>query len=139
MLCWHSLAGVAPGGAAQSRGERVNAGGRRKPSRVVRNRAEGFLVQDAFPALRRAASAQRNPGAEALGIKNARLPNVLFPFADQLPQRRSWLIEEALHPGAFASRIVILFRRRTRGNRAGGNRAGAAIFDGEIAALIASF
>jgi len=34
MLCWHSLAGVAPGGVAQSRGDGVGSGSsRRRPSR----------------------------------------------------------------------------------------------------------
>ena len=49
MVCSHSPAGVAPGEAAQSRGDGVGSGSsRRKPSRVIGNRAEGFPVRDAF-------------------------------------------------------------------------------------------
>jgi hypothetical protein len=50
MLCWHSLAGVAPGGVAQSRGDGVGSGSsRRKPSLTTRTLGlTGPLVRRAF-------------------------------------------------------------------------------------------
>src|ERR1700752_416746 len=94
-------AGVAPGEAAQSRGDGVGSGSsRRKPSRMVENRAEGFPVRDAF-------CFWWNSRAEALGI-NAKTFS-LFGFGfDCHPQGWRRPIKEALHPCAFSACIVIL-------------------------------
>jgi hypothetical protein len=65
VLFSHSFAAVAPGGAAQGRSERENAGGRRKPS-TTGYRAEGFPVRDAFAsaaALRQHGAADRGAGS----------------------------------------------------------------------------
>src|SRR5687768_4119384 len=98
-------AGVAPGEAAQSRGDGVGSGSsRRKPSRMVGNRAEGFPVRDAFcfwwnlPELR-------------LWAENAKTSSLFGFGVDHHPQGWGRPIEEAFHPCAFASRIVILANR----------------------------
>ena len=142
MVCSHSFVGVAPGEAAQSRGDGVGSGSsRRRPSR---QRLEpGWsqpVAEEGLPGRRPAAGetperrlwayqARSSPGGLPGAPQKGSLP-------DGFPQRRTGAIEEAPHPTAFASCIVVF----TTGFRAADrkNRLGAALSDLHVAALIAS-
>ena len=80
------------------------------------NRAEGFLVEDAFTA---SVTQERRPWASRM-----------------CPQRWGRTIEEPVHPRAFATRVVISTRRFAWGWLFY-RHAGAAAADGEITPLIA--
>src|SRR6266566_1053363 len=56
-------------------------------------------------------------------------------IAHEFPQRRAGTIEEALHPGALASRVVILTHRFAL-HRIGRGHRGAALAEAQVAALI---
>jgi hypothetical protein len=72
-----------------------------------------------------------------LGIRKARLPCWFFTsISEQLPQWRSGAIEEALHPTAPTSRIVI-FANRLAGLRFGCAGPDAALADLHVATLVA--
>src|ERR1700719_1113261 len=61
----------------------------------------------------------------------------LCPIPDQSPQGRSGPVKETLHPVASATGVVILARRLARCCK-GGDNAGTAFFNREIACLITS-
>ena len=139
MVCSHSLAGVAPGEAAQSRGDGVGSGSsRRRPSR-----------QRLKPGSSQPVAEEGLPGRQLLLVKlpsggfgpyNARIAGparrTKSSFADRFPQRRAGAIEEALHPGALASGVVIFadWFRQDRWCR----HARAALGDVQVPLLIAS-
>ena len=115
MVCSHSLAGVAPGEAAQSRGDGVGSGSsRRRPSR-----------QRLKPGWSQPVAEEGLPGRQVLLVKlpsggfgpyNARIAGLArrtkwVSFTKRFPQRRTGAIEEALHPSALASGVVILAYR----------------------------
>src|ERR1700688_2130934 len=140
MVCSHNRAGVAPGSAAQSRGDGVGSGSsRRKPSqRSMTPGAYRPAARGGLSCMRRLNAYGEPPEPRLWAFKKARLPNLFSgAVADQAPQRRSGAVKEALHPGAFATGVVISARCFAC-NRWWPGEARAALFDHEIAALITS-
>ncbi len=123
--------GVAPGEAAQSRGDGVGSGSsRRKPSKAIGSRGGLFLLGTAT-------ATGEIPERRLWAEKHAPSKWFLSCIVQQAPQGRTGAIEEALHPGAFASRIVIFadrFRQR-RNRRCHARTTGG---DAKLATLITS-
>jgi len=138
MVCSHSSAGVAPGEAPKAEAtELAPEASRRRPSR-----------QRLKPGWSQPVAEEGLPGRHLLLVKlpsggfgplKERAFRMVFSLvlSDQLPQSRSRTLEEALHPRAVASRVVI-FAGRFAQDWFWSCPGGVAWGDVEIATLIAS-
>ena len=128
MLWWHSLAGVAPGGVAQSRGDGVGSEAIGGCPPVTQNRECCRSARRVLPSRGPIALVELPSGG--FGHKSARIAGPILPgvskwfsslAAENSPQRRTGPIKEALHPRTLSAGIVILAdglsRRRWRRGR----------------------
>src|SRR6202165_4903042 len=134
MVCSHSLVGVAPGEAAQSRSwlrkqsaqalqsDWKSRGGLSCQGRVL------LLVK--FPS-------------GGFGPSNAKIAGLArrtkwVSLSDGFPQRRAGAIEESFHPGTLATRVVVFANGLAHRRRLRSHHPRAALADVQVAALIAS-
>ena len=107
MLCWHSFAGVAPGGAAQSRGDGV--GSVQQSAQALQS---GWKPRGGLSCTRRVLLVVKLPSG-GFGHQEARV--FLIVLTQRPPQRRRGTIKEAVHPRALTARIVIVAGRFAQG------------------------
>src|SRR6202790_3153527 len=114
MVCSHSLTRVAPGEAAQSRGDGVGSGSKSAQAlqtaiktRVVSTGRRGgpSWTTSAFGETPERRLWACNAKFAGPARRTKRVP---ISASDEFPQRRAGAIKEALHPRTLASRIVIL-------------------------------
>src|ERR1700730_5017619 len=143
MVFWHSFVGVAPGEAAQSRGDGVGSGS--SSAQALQTAIKTRVVstgRQGGPSRTKPASgetSERRLGAYQARSSPGGKPGAPYrcSLADGFPKRRTRTIEEAQHPTAFASRIVIL-THRLAGLRRSRRCLCAALGDLQVATLIAS-